>query len=111
LLFALVIFGGARTEGAPKMLTCRPMVLLGEASYALYILHSPIGFWWHWLTSKVIGWSLPFLVDVVLFVTLTIGASILTYLYVEKPLRRWLASAGQQQGRRLPIDSGIRIRS
>ncbi len=111
LLFALVIFGGARTEGAPQMLACRPLVLLGEASYAIYILHSPIGFWWHWFTLKVMGWSLPLLVDVALSVTLTIGASILTYLYVEKSLRRWLAFGRREQGRRLPIDSGMGIRS
>ena len=111
VLFRLIIFGGARAEGSGlKMLACPASVLLGEASYAMYILHSPLYFWWQMATSKVSGWNLPPLVDLVLSVTLIIAASILTYLYIERPLRLWLAGGGRQQSRRLPGDARIRIR-
>jgi peptidoglycan/LPS O-acetylase OafA/YrhL len=112
LLFGLVIFGGARTEGRNlKMLACPALVLLGEASYAMYILHTPIYFWWHWITAKAMGWNLPLLVDLFFSVALVTGASILIYLHVEKPLRRWLTDDRRRLGGTLRIDSGTRIRT
>lgn len=100
-LFGLVIFGGARVEGSLRMLAAPVLVLLGEASYSMYILHSPIYFWWNWVTSKAMGWNVPSLVDLALSVALVICASILSYLYVERPLRRWLAAGGRRQARLL----------
>ena len=45
-LFALIIFGGARPTGAGTLLTLPVFVLLGEASYSMYILHAPLRHWW-----------------------------------------------------------------
>jgi peptidoglycan/LPS O-acetylase OafA/YrhL len=99
LLFGLVIFGGARAGGS--WLGCSTLVLLGEASYSMYIFHTPIYFWWFWLTSKVLGLTLPFFVNLALSLVLVIVASVLVYLYVETPLRRWVVN-----GRRLGIVGG-----
>ena len=56
LLFGLVIFGGARSEGIFEVGPLPAFVHLGEASYSIYILHMPFGWWWYWLTR---GLSLP----------------------------------------------------
>jgi peptidoglycan/LPS O-acetylase OafA/YrhL len=45
-VFGSIIFGAAGTEGVTqKALGWRPLVILGEASYAIYILHFPIWLW------------------------------------------------------------------
>ena len=81
------------------MLACPPLILLGEASYSMYVLHSPIYVWWRWLTSKVIGLELPPLADLALWLALVIGISVLVYLYLERPLRRLITRpAGSSPG-------------
>lgn len=85
LLFGLVIFGGAKADGTLKVLAFPPLVLLGEASYAMYLLHHPLERWWDDLTRR---FAFPPLTSFVIYFAIVIGASIVTYLYVEKPLRR-----------------------
>lgn len=90
LLFGLVIFGGARAEGAFKVFTFPSFILLGEASYSIYILHIPIWFWWNWFTRKIFHSSLPAFPNFAIYFALVVVASVLCYLYVEKPMRRWI---------------------
>ncbi len=85
LLFSLVIFGGA--GGKVRALTTAPMLLLGEASYAMYILHMPIGWLWNWAIRP---FGLPELASFVGYFCLVIGASVVTYLCIERPARRWM---------------------
>jgi peptidoglycan/LPS O-acetylase OafA/YrhL len=85
LLFGIVIFGGARVES--RVLVSPIFILLGEASYAIYILHSPIGWWWVWLTRP---FHFPGAVSFAIYSAILLAASVGTYLYVEKPLRRWI---------------------
>lgn len=87
LLFGLVVFGGARPQALPGFLSSRPLTLLGEASYAIYILHLPLQIWWNWLTR---GWGTAPAVGVTIYLALLIGISILVFWYVETPLRRWI---------------------
>ena len=90
LLFGLIIFGGARAENALNGLASPFILLMGEASYSIYILHVPIWFWWDWTTRKILRSSLPALLDFAIYFGLVIVASVLCYLYVEKPMRRWI---------------------
>ena len=71
-----------------SIFTLRPMVLLGEASYSLYILQIPL----HHLYLAVVtrfGEVDPVVrfIGLVLFL---IGVSILSFLYFEKPANRYL---------------------
>ena len=70
--------------GVNKIFSAAWSVLLGEASYSLYLIHVPIFFMLR-LPLEKYGGPL-FLV----YVCLCIGLSVLSYLYIEKPSRRWI---------------------
>jgi peptidoglycan/LPS O-acetylase OafA/YrhL len=94
-LFALIILGATRpADGA---LLAHPwFVLLGEASYSIYILHIPVRVGWETMDLGLPAWlSLP------LYVALVVAASILSLRMVETPLRRWIAGRGTEHRRAL----------
>jgi len=70
------------------MLSLPVFVLLGEASYAIYILHVPLRNWMY----RILDWihpgvqpSLPLLLVYTLF---TLAISILVFKVIEEPARR-----------------------
>lgn len=65
-----------------RALSTRSLVLLGEASYALYIVH--------WLPLRLVG-GVAWPVAAVSLVG-TVGLSVALYRWVETPVRRWLRS-------------------
>ncbi len=80
-LFAVLVLGATRAEGLlPRLLSNPTMVLLGNASYALYILHLPLLHWW---TSL----DLPLPPEV--FCVIAVAASVICYRYFETPVLRW----------------------
>jgi peptidoglycan/LPS O-acetylase OafA/YrhL len=85
-----MIFGGAGATVGVPLLASAAMVLLGEASYAMYILHVPIRFWSELLLA-VAGVDPPPRLYVALHITTVVVVSILVFRYVETPLRRWIA--------------------
>ena len=90
-LFGLVILGGAGAAGPlSRWLSHRRLVVLGEASYSIYILHIPLFAWWLWLLRKGIVHGLTPVAELVVFFALVVVASVATFLWVERPLRRWL---------------------
>lgn len=106
VVFGLVVYGGAGLGSRAAILAHPALVLLGEASYSMYILHSPIFFWWTWLTTKAMGVTLSFAVELGLLLALVVGVSILSFLYVETPMRRWLRGRPRQA-----LGWGTRIRT
>ena len=90
ILFGTIIFGAAGLAGSFRLLESRAMVFLGDASYSMYILHIPVSLWWKWVATKVLGVSLPPLVNFVVMFALVIGVAALNQAYLEPPLRRWL---------------------
>jgi peptidoglycan/LPS O-acetylase OafA/YrhL len=83
--FALIIFGGARAENGFRFLTRPFLILLGDASYCIYILHVPLGWWW-WLSTR--GLTLSSQASFLIYFILLCIISILSFLYIEQPLRR-----------------------
>jgi len=92
-VFGLLIWGLAHGAGPLARLLARPWaVRLGEASYALYILHSPLGFYVRLVDYRLgpgLAASSPrgfFAVYIALSVLISIGV----FLWLEEPARRWL---------------------
>lgn len=88
LIYALAQGGG----GIGRMLSARIAVILGEASYALYLLHEP--FWTvmtHLLNSpetETVHQPLTALPLVTAYVLAIVGISIFTFTMIEQPARR-----------------------
>jgi peptidoglycan/LPS O-acetylase OafA/YrhL len=83
---AIIVAGQSGSRfGVDRFLTWRPLVALGDNSYALYL--------WHWpllvLALAGMGISAPNLAEGLVIVAVSIGLAVLTTRFVEKPLREW----------------------
>jgi peptidoglycan/LPS O-acetylase OafA/YrhL len=92
-LWASLVLGLARSHGrVARLLGSRPIARLGEASFALYLLHSPlIGY--HELVRGLLrirqpGLSAPAWLQAAVFLVVAIWASLLVFRRVEQPARR-----------------------
>jgi peptidoglycan/LPS O-acetylase OafA/YrhL len=78
-----VLLIGLAAGGGPtaRALSARVTVYLGKASYAMYILHVPI-LWWY------LRWSRN--ASAAVYIAAVIAISALVYRFVEEPANRWL---------------------
>jgi peptidoglycan/LPS O-acetylase OafA/YrhL len=93
--FAVLLLALATDEGLPARLLRHPgLVRLGEASYSLYILHTPLVMMFRSVGSRVLGREV---LDTPAFVAgsiaFTVVASLVSYRLVEQPLHRRLRRA------------------
>lgn len=101
-LYCAVIYGLANAQDAfQRILGSRWFGLLGESSYALYILHFPfmVG-----LSSVIHRAEIPLegTTKLVAYLFLSIGLSVLAHLWIERPARAWIRerfSNGEAPGR------------
>ena len=106
ILFILTVAGA--DNFVTRGLSWKPLVVLGNASYALYILQRPAFFWY----GRNLGRNFPdaqerFWVYLVLLVAL----SVVVYYLIEKPAQRLLLKVlrvRQEGGRRAKKDRGNR---
>lgn len=113
-VYALLVYGLARGGGALGWLLSRPLLVrLGEASYALYILHHPV-----WLAVGVAAAAVAPWVELsspralfTVFLPVALVASWLSHRYVEMPLRggvRRVLQAWTERGRRsAAVEPGV----
>ena len=102
LLGGFLILSLALSPRAPvsRLLAWAPVVLLGEASYALYLLH------WPWMAKLGAGtWAATGtatgLAHDILVLCVLVGLALLVHFAIERPSRRLLR--GSLAARRLPI--------
>lgn len=99
-LYGIVIFAGARLEGSLQRALAHPLlVLLGHASYSIYILHVAVVFWWQWVAHKVFQVSLSPTAELVIILFLVMAVSVCAFQYFERPLRRWIVQSSGRFGR------------
>jgi peptidoglycan/LPS O-acetylase OafA/YrhL len=115
----LVLGLAGGTGPATRLLGARPMVRLGEASYALYLFHSPLlgyqqllrGF----LRLRAPELTAPAWLQVSAFLVTAIALSLLVFRHVEEParraIRRWSAGAGVRRPEHLVAHSGEVVRA
>ena len=82
LMIGLALGGGA----AAGVLSTRAVVYLGKCSYAMYILHIPLLWWW-------LRWSHDFAAAAYIAAVLAVSAAV--YSFIEEPANRGLRSRFQ----------------
>lgn len=102
-VFALVIFGGAGATGVVPLLTLPIFLLLGEASYAIYILHIPLRYCWEILVEAVLGGSLSPWLNFPLYFGFVVFVSVAVYRQVETPMRAWIAGRRRERSRQTAV--------
>lgn len=85
---ALLLWGLAAGPStvAGRLLGTKPMVLLGQASFAFYLLHALILSSWPNLAMTTQGWAAVAVTQFALIAFMAIGV----HLCLEEPARRWL---------------------
>jgi peptidoglycan/LPS O-acetylase OafA/YrhL len=84
LLVAALTLG---TGPVARLLSTTPLVILGDASYAIYILQEPVLIWS--VKVPILG-TLPQPIFVPLFIVILIVLSVLCQRYFAEPARLWL---------------------
>lgn len=89
--FAAIIYGLALRPRWAGFLETGTLVLLGDASYSLYLLHSTT-------ISRVAEWtrSLPWPLHASVALLAAVGVSLLSYYLVEEPFRKMLRPKSKQ---------------
>jgi len=77
-----------------KPIQAKPMVVLGQASYSLYLIHQEIGIVLLRHLSRI-----PFLVALALVFAVCLATSIVLFRWVELPAKRWLLRKMIMRGR------------
>ncbi|MCE7987599.1 MAG: acyltransferase [Caldilinea sp. CFX5] len=105
-LFAAVIYALALGKGGIAKLLAHPLLLiLGEASYAIYILQVPISYWTRQLIAVTPLQDFSAIAYPALYLPIIIGFSIGSFFWLEKPLRRKIIAFFQQEAKRsTPLD-------
>jgi len=86
--FAAIVYGLALRPKWGRFLENRLLVLFGDASYSLYLLHSMImGIYFHNQAGQLVHKTF---LGVLVFVLLMLAISVLVYRFIEEPARRKL---------------------
>jgi len=99
-LGSVIVLGSVRAEDVAPLPLPKGALILGNASYALYLIHFPLlSVSLKILVSLGLSGRSGALFSYFLLIALCISASVLFYQMVEKPLLRWL----NREGSRSPL--------
>lgn len=93
--FAAIVYGFALRPSWGSILESRFLVLCGDASYSLYLLHFTIIFTFFMGKNFQPRYQTP--LGILVFVVLAIGISMLVYKFIEEPARRKLNPRRKKQ--------------
>ncbi|UQN09686.1 acyltransferase [Deinococcus sp. QL22] len=101
-VLALLLWGLAHGGGwIARAFAWPPIVLLGEASYSLYILHIPVLQWLSSAWRRLLPGTPLDLSFFVVYLALLIPLSLLTYKLLERPAQQFLRRKWAKNGPRL----------
>jgi len=101
-IFAVAILAFASGNGLISALfSAKWMVILGEASFALYLLHYPIH---SILRSPIEHRGTPMFL---LYLVGTIGLSVMSYFWLEIPARRWILAKEHVRSMETEVTSAL----
>ena len=84
-IFILTIWVFSRSRNIPsRIFSVRWLVVLGDASFGLYLIHVPVLNWYqsmHWTESSTLYAT---------YLIVCIGMSVLSFYYIESPSRKWI---------------------
>ncbi len=108
-LFAVAIYTLAHGRGIVCALLARPlMVRMGEASYALYLLHMTLS-WYFTVGLRSIGWPrIEAWAGLAGFVAIALAISFAVYAFVERPARLRLQAWYRANGGELRYVENVR---
>ena len=87
----LLVFCAARYQSpASRLLTSRPAIALGEASYSIYLVHSIVLISAVKLTGSVLHGTAYNVVKLIVLMAIVVAISLSLYAYYEAPARSWL---------------------
>ena len=90
-VYAGIILGLALGGGfLARLLASRPLVFLGGASYAMYILHAPLASWFFGAARRIYGHDVTGPVPVAGYALAVVTGACLVFAYFEQPLNRYL---------------------
>lgn len=90
-LAVLLIVGGTSTALWPaRLLNFGPLVTLGDASYAIYIVHWPLRFWFAHTIRRGLGLAASPTTACALYLALVLLAALATFFLIERPARLYL---------------------
>lgn len=88
-LFAMIIVVYAIKKGLlSKLLSCKPLIILGEASFSLYLTHQMLLY--PFQTHRAALSSIPVIIQFGIFFIFAIVASLILHYGVEKPCQRFI---------------------
>lgn len=90
-LFVALVFGAASGR-LGLLFNFRPLVVLGQASYSLYLIHQVVGYW---IISNLERLGIPPLIAIGAAASVVIVAALCLRSWVEVPVQRLLRSAAR----------------
>jgi peptidoglycan/LPS O-acetylase OafA/YrhL len=88
--FALILLGGALSERHHNWRFSRPLLKIGDATYSIYLVHSPVITVFALLNLRLAAHWMPPIPLFVLTATVAVTAGVLAHIFVEKPVLRAL---------------------
>lgn len=82
-----------------KALSARWLVLLGEASFALYLFHLPIKQFVRFIVPKVLHFDAETPIILALTILFSVLISIPMFLFIEKPARDWVLKIARERAK------------
>jgi peptidoglycan/LPS O-acetylase OafA/YrhL len=90
-LFIALVFGAASGRLGP-LLNFRPLVVLGQASYSLYLIHQIVGYW---IISNLERLGIPPVIAIAAAASVVISVALCLRSWVEVPAQRLLRNVAR----------------